>query len=60
MNPTCPECGEILTLDVVGEVVFDYAPSAPPLMRSYLALHGAQAPIWDCFGCGGFWAPATF
>ena len=60
MNPSCPECGELLTLDTVGEVLWAYDPYPPPSMRSYLIEHGEDAPIWECMAYGCFWAPARF
>lgn len=59
MNPECPVCGELLQLDRIGEVVWDYAPVPPPSMRRYLTSAGAHAMIWECFGCGEFWSPAS-
>lgn len=58
LNPTCPVCGELLQLERVGDVVWDYVPAAPPMMREYLARFGPRAPVWECFGCGEFWSPA--
>lgn len=58
MNPSCPVCGELLQLDRVGRVIFDYVPTPPLSMREYCATNGGSARIWECFGCGEFWAPA--
>lgn len=60
LNPTCPECGELLALEHVGDAIWDYSPVAPPSMRAYLQRFGALAPIWQCMGCvyGSYWLPA--
>lgn len=60
LNPTCPDCGELLSLERVGEAIWDYFPAAPASMRSYLERFGALAPIWQCMGCvfGSHWLPA--
>ena len=58
MNPSCPDCGELLQLDLVGRVIFDYGPTPPATMRDYLLRFGEDAPIWECFAFGCFWAPA--
>lgn len=58
MNPACPECGELLQLAAVGDVVWDYVPTPPATMRAYLERFGPGAVIWECFGFGCFWAPA--
>lgn len=57
-NPVCGGCGEMLELARVGDVVWDYAPTAPPLMRLYMAFHGEDAPIFECFASGCGWQPA--
>ena len=58
MNPSCPECGELLTLVAIGDVIWDYGPTPPSAMRSYLLRYGEDAPVWECFGFGCFWSPA--
>lgn len=58
MNPECPVCGELLQLDTVGAVVWDYVPAPPATMRRYLEDAGPAALVWECFSCGEFWAPA--
>lgn len=60
MKPTCPDCGESLGLAVVGDVLWDYGPTPPPSMRVYWLVFGDDAPIWECFAFGCFWAPARF
>lgn len=58
MNPRCPVCGELLQLDRVGRVILDYVPTPPLSMRDYFVSNGSRARVWECFGCGEFWAPA--
>ena len=58
LNPACAVCGELLQLSRVGDVVWDYVPSPPALMRLYMAFHGEDAPIFECVGFGCSWLPA--
>lgn len=58
MSLRCPVCDEQLQRAPVGEVVWDYVPGPPAAMRSYLERYGERSMIWECFGCGEFWAPA--
>lgn len=58
--PTCPDCGETLALERVGDAVLDYLPAAPQGMRRLLAVAGPGALVWQCMGCvlGTYWRPA--
>jgi hypothetical protein len=59
MNPECPVCGDVLALEPIADVMLDYSPAPPAAMREYFSRHGSQARVWECFGCGQFWAPAA-
>lgn len=58
--PICPECGETLALDRVGDAVLDYVPAPPPGMRRLLDVAGPKALVWHCMACvlGNHWQPA--
>lgn len=59
-QPICPDCGEKMWREQVGEAVHDYIPVPPPEMAAYLALHGPSALVWVDYGCvmGNRWQPA--
>lgn len=58
LNPTCPECGELLGLATIAELLWDYVPVPPASMRRYFDQAGPDALAWECFGGGCFWSPA--
>lgn len=56
MNPTCPDCFEVMRLEPTMEVLLDYVPYPDAEMRSYFA-RAPEGKLWHCMGCG-FWSPS--
>lgn len=57
---TCPDCGEVLVLEVIRDVLLDYL-VPPSTLVDYSQRHGVDTRILRCFGCVGtsFWSPAS-
>lgn len=55
LNPVCA-CGEIMTAEDPGVLMWDYAPQSLDVRR-LAALAVSKVAVWACFGCG-FWLPS--
>lgn len=55
LNPVCA-CGEIMTGEDPGELLWDYAPQSLDVRR-LAALALTNIAVWACFGCGA-WVPS--
>lgn len=51
LNPRCPECDELMVLELVRDLIWDYFGSPPAVLRDALA-RSTDARAWSCFGCG--------
>ena len=55
LNPVCV-CGEIMTAEDPGVLLWDYLPQSVDVRRlAVLAM--SKIAVWACFGCGA-WVPS--
>lgn len=55
LNPVCV-CGEIMTAEDPGVLLWDYSPQSVDVRRlAVLAM--SKIAVWACFGCG-LWVPS--
>lgn len=53
LNPVCT-CGETLTRDDPAEMIYDWVPGSPEIMRLFMLSSRGHKWVWHCFGCGFF------